>query len=455
MPECSVFPCSQTLMSAFNPSSVLDNHRLKTSRLRLALGYALGMTLGLVLILVGGYWLHSVLVKEALKTELQQLAHKEAGVHLPDLQAWAAGQKTAKDVYIGLRSHRTAFYYILSSDGELVHGNETQPELRTAVLDLVRNQPLPRGQVVFATLYPHDEPSLSLALLRYPVTYQGEYLGSVYAATDVGGSLSHLDQLLMTGLLLLVGLIVLAGLGGWWMADRSLQPLRLALQQQRQFVADASHELRTPLAVMTTALSLVREETGEQLEAFHRETLDDALDETRHLSRLAEELLLLARADSGGLQPQMTALVAAELLEQKLRFYQLQAEEQGLELTGHLEERAVIRADPDWFQRMLGAALENALTYTPAGGRVTVAIRRRNDWVDVLVTDTGPGMQPKVVQQAFQRFYRADPARQRNQQGAGLGLAVIWELAKLQGAEVTLDSTSGKGTCLRLSFQSA
>jgi len=433
----------------------LEDQYLLTSRRRLALGYALGMALGLVVILAGGYWLHSVLVKDALKTELKQLAHKEAGVHLPDLQAWAEGQKTAKDVEIGLRSHRTAFYYILSSESELVHGNETQPELRSSVLQLLKNQQLPSGQVVFETLYPLDEPSLRLALLRYPVEHEGEYLGSVYAATDVGGSLSHLDQLLITSLLLLLGLIILASLGGWWMADRSLQPLRLALQQQRQFIADASHELRAPLTVMTTALSLVREEAGEDLDAFHRETLEDALDETRRLSRLAEELLLLARADAGGLQAQKVAFSPASLLQQKLRLYQLKAEEKGLTLTGDLDEQAEILADPDLFQRMLGAALENALTYTPAGGQVSVAIQRQQKWLVISIADTGPGMQPDEIQQAFQRFYRADPARQRNQQGAGLGLAVIRELAELQDAKVKLDSVPGKGTCLQLGFQAA
>ncbi|SFC20040.1 His Kinase A (phospho-acceptor) domain-containing protein [Marinospirillum celere] len=428
---------------------------LKASRWKLARGYALGMAVGLVVILAGGYWVHSALVKQALKTELQQLAHKEAGVHLPDLQRWAEGQMTAADVQIGLRSHRTAFYYILSSDSELVHGNETQPELRSDVLGLLKNNQLPRGEVVFENLYPEDEPSLRLALLRYPVKHEGAYLGSVYAATDVGGSLSHLDQLLITSFLLLIGLVFLASVGGWWMADRSLQPLRLALQQQRRFIADASHELRAPLTVMTTALTVVRDEAGSQLAEFHRETLDDALDETRRLSRLAEELLLLARADAAAIEPVMTTFDPAEILQQKLRLYAKRAEGKGLQLVCEVDESVPIRADQDLFQRMLDAALENALTYTPAGGEVLLKACREKGQAAVLIADTGPGMSPEEAERAFQRFYRADPARQRNQQGAGLGLALIHELAELQGATAELVTSTGEGTRLYLYFRSA
>lgn len=436
-------------------SSLPEDAFLKTSRWKLARSYALGMALGLVVILAGGYWVHSALVKQALKAELHQLAHKEAGVHLPDLQRWAEGQMTSADVQIGLRSHRTAFYYILSSASELVHGNETQPGLRASVLELLKNNQLPPGEVVFATLYPKDEPGLHLALLRYPVMHEGEYLGSVYAATDVGGSLSHLDQLLITSLLLLVGLVFLASMGGWWMADRSLQPLRLALQQQRRFIADASHELRAPLTVMTTALSLVREEAGQQLGEFHRETLDDALDETRRLSRLAEELLLLARADAGGIEPVMMVFDPLDLLEQKARLYSTRAEDKGLQLVCELDEHLRIRADRDLFQRMLDVVLENALTYTPEGGQVRLRTCLKQGRAVVMVSDTGPGMTPEEAERAFQRFYRADPARQRNQQGAGLGLSLVRELAELQGACVELTSSLGKGTQVYLYFQSA
>lgn len=432
-----------------------DRNFLKSTRQKLAWGYALGMAVGLVIIVAGGYWLHSVLVKEALKTELQQLARKEAGVHLPDLQAWAQGQKTAKDVTIGFRANRMAFYYILSRDRELVHGNETQPELRTAVLDILKNNQLPPGKVVFETLSPSEEPSLQLALLRHPVNYNGDYLGSVYAATDIGDSLSHLDQLLTTSLIVLTGLILLATVGGWWMAHRSLRPLRLALEQQRRFVADASHELRAPLTVMTTALSLLRDETCHQLDSFHQETLEDTLDETRRLNRLAEELLLLAKADSGGLVPELTTFTPAPVIEQQLRLFQILARERGVALSGQCFRTARIRADKHFLQSMVGAALDNALTYTPEGGNVSLELSQGNNWVEILVRDTGPGMEAEEVNQAFQRFYRADPARRRNQQGSGLGLAVIEELATLQGARVKLSSAPGEGTSLSMRFQSA
>lgn len=349
-------------------SWTLEDRRLRANRIRLALAYALGMALSLCLVLAAGYWTHSVLIKQSLKQELQLLAEKEADVHLSDLRDWAAGRRTAADVNVGLRAHRMAFYYILSADAELVHGNESHPEHRSMLLALLQNRELPQGEVVFRTLQPDDKPPLRLALLRHPVLVDGHYLGSVYAATDIADSLAHLEQLLLTGLLLALGFVLLASLGGWWMADRSLQPLRRALQHQRRFIADVSHELRAPLTVLTTALAIVNKEATGQLNEFHRQTLADALDETRRLNRMTEELLLLARADAGVLQTQVQPLVLQPLIEQRLRLCKSLVQAKRLGVTLQLPPDMTLNADGDLLQRLLTAALDNALQYTPEGG---------------------------------------------------------------------------------------
>lgn len=435
-------------MKSLPTSQQLEDQRLKFSRIRLALAYAISMALSLCLVLAAGYWIHSALVKQSLKTELQQLAEKEAGVHLIDLQEWAAGTRTKADVQLGFRPHRTAFYYILSNESQLVHGNETQPQLRPALLELLKNRELPTGKVIFKTLQPENEPELRLALLRYPVVSEGEYLGSVYAATDVGGSLSHLDHLLGTSLALALGFVLLASIGGWWMADRSLQPLRLALQHQRQFIADASHELRAPLTVMTTALALINKEAAPQLSDFHQQTLADALDETRRLNRMAEELLLLARADAGGLQPRLEPLLLTSLVEQRLRLYRTQIEHKQLELKQQLEAIPPIQGDADLLNRLLTAALDNALQYTPVGEKLIIRLFNTHQGVVFSLCNTGICLTDTDLKQVFKRFYRGDPARQRHHLGAGLGLAMIREIMLAHGGKVKLKSHPDQGTCL-------
>lgn len=435
-------------MKPLSSSKQLEDQRLKTSRIRLALAYAICMALSLCLVLAAGFWIHSALVKQSLKTELELIAKKEADVHLVDLKEWAAGTRTKEDVKLGFRPHRTAFYYILSQNSQLVNGNETQPQLRPALLKLLKSNQLPKGNVIFKTLHTEDAPALRLALLRYPVEDDGEYLGSVYAATDVGGSLSHLDHLLSTSLMLALGFVLLASLGGWWMADRSLQPLRLALQHQRQFITDASHELRTPLAVMTMALSQLNKEAAEKLSAFHQQTLEDLLDETLRLNRIAEELLLLARADASGHTPKLEPMTLASVLKKRLRLFQAHIDEKQLRIELQLNDDLTIMADADLISRLLTAALDNAVRYTPEGETLLIKTLNQNSYIELHICNSGTTITPTEIELVFKRFYRGKPARQQYQQGAGLGLSMIREIMLAHGGEARLVSSSTQGTCL-------
>ncbi|AMD02761.1 sensor histidine kinase [Halomonas chromatireducens] len=426
-----------------------DLRQLEASRRRLAWRYALGMAMGLCTVLLVGYLMHSALVKQSLKSELVQLAQREAEVHKPDLEAWMEGRRGPDDVSIGFRPHRTAFYYILGPDARLVHGNETRPALREEVLALLKGNALPRGRVVFEEILADEEGALQLALLRHPVKdSEGRYLGSVYAATDVGGSLVHLEQLLVLLLGLALGFVVLAGLGGWWMADRSLLPLQQALRQQREFIASASHELRAPLTVMNTALALVEREGRERLDNFHHQTLVDARDEVRRLGRLAEELLLLARIDAGGVSQRHEHLPLDEVVQRQVRLRQPQAESRQQSLSMTLEPGLCVVGDADLLARLIGAGLDNAVAYTPKYGRIEVRLQARAGRARLEIVDTGPGMSEAQLARAFERFYRGDPSRQRHQAGAGLGLAIIDEVARQHGGEAQLFSREGEGTRL-------
>lgn len=427
---------------------------LETGRRRLALGYAIGMAVALCAVLIGGYFMHSALVKQSLSTELAQLSQREAEVHKPDLEDWVAGHTNPADVSIGYRPHRTAFYYIMSSDSELVHGNETQPELRDAVLDHIRTEVLPRGEVVFREIEPDGaEKPVRLAVLRRPIDDdEGRYIGSVYAATDVGGALAHLEQLLSIMLALAFGVVGLAGFGGWWMADRSLLPLRRALAQQRAFIANASHELRAPLTVMQAALSIVERDAGERLDPFHRQSISDARAETQRLGDLAAQMLLLARADAGALEMRPAALDLVDLVERQIRLHRFRADAQEQALHAELPEQAMIEGDGDLLARALSAALDNALSYTPSGGRIFVRLtRERGDW-RLEIANSGPGMSPDTVAQAFTRFYRADESRARHRGGAGLGLPIIREVFDLHGGQATIESGANEDTRLILTF---
>jgi signal transduction histidine kinase len=219
--------------------------------------------------------------------------------------------------------------------------------------------------------------------------------------------------------------------------NEMLARLQAAVEHERRFVADASHELRTPLALLRTELDLAlrRPRSHEELES----ALRSAADETQRLSRLAEDLLLIARADQG-LLPIRTEVVAAEdLLADAATRFASRASSVGREVRVlETDLRAV--ADPLRVGQALVNLVDNALTH--GAGTVELRAEERGDLVELHVSDEGPGFSPGFRDRAFDRFSRADEAR--SGAGSGLGLSIVELVAGAHGGSAGLgDSASG------------
>jgi signal transduction histidine kinase len=221
-----------------------------------------------------------------------------------------------------------------------------------------------------------------------------------------------------------------------------LDSLEAAYRQQQRFVADASHELRAPLTVILANLELLERQPG--LPASERqEALQEAARETRRLVRLVADLLALARADAGTPQRRQRVELDRVLVE---AFGQMRQLAGGRGLTVEALEPVLVGGDADQLRQLLLALIDNALKYTPPGGRVALGLRRRGRWAEVTVQDTGIGIDPEHLPHVFERFYRADPARQSDPGGTGLGLAIARWIAEQHGGEVVLASEPGRGT---------
>jgi two-component system, OmpR family, sensor kinase len=206
-----------------------------------------------------------------------------------------------------------------------------------------------------------------------------------------------------------------------------LDRLEAALARERRFVSDASHELRTPLASLRTELELAlrRPRPAAELEA----ALLSAAEETERLSRLAEDLLVLARADGAGLPVHPERLPAAQLLAEVRERYAAQAARAGGAIEIEADDRLEVVADRLRAEQALGNLVENALRH--GRGPVRLLARRADGRVELHVQDQGPGFPPKFLDSAFDRFTRADPSRQGP--GAGLGLAIVEVIARAHG----------------------
>jgi heavy metal sensor kinase len=224
-----------------------------------------------------------------------------------------------------------------------------------------------------------------------------------------------------------------------------LTRLENSFKEQQRFIADASHELRTPLAVLRgeTEVALNKDRTDEE----YRESLTLIKDEAEQLSRIVEDLFLLARQplDSPGLAKEPVLLNDA--VKDCARAAQVLASRKGIRLENENEQQSmVLRGDGELIKRMILNLLDNAVKYTPRGGAINISLARQNGNAEIVVRDTGIGITPAEQLHVFDRFYRVDKARSRSLGGAGLGLSIVWAIVEAHGGKITVDSAPNDGS---------
>ncbi|MDK2931891.1 MAG: two-component system, OmpR family, sensor kinase [Bacillota bacterium] len=232
--------------------------------------------------------------------------------------------------------------------------------------------------------------------------------------------------------------------------DDMLTRLEAAFEREKQFTQDAAHELRTPLTVMKgtidVALSRPRDAADYRAALLEMETQVD------RLIHLAESLLVLARAESAKLDLNVEPLDLAVLVGGLVEQLQPIAEAKGVSIRYDGPGTLPFRGDQDRLIRLFLNLLDNAVKHTPAGGSVTAEVTARPGSVEVTIKDTGPGIPPEHLPHIFERFYRVDKARSRSEGGVGLGLAIAKHIAQLQGGDIRVSSTPGKGSVFAVSL---
>lgn len=330
--------------------------------------------------------------------------------------------------------------------------------------------------------------------LYYPL----ERLGAAHQrhVLQVAAPLIARDEMLVrVGVFLGVLVVIVAGAtfaGGWWLAGRAIRPVNEIIDQaesirggsldrrirayadvreyhrlvdvlntmlgriqgafdaQRRFTSDASHELRSPLTAMRGELELALRRRRDEDE--YRRVLHSTLEEVVRLSRIAEDLLVLARSDSGALQarPEMVDVGAVVLrVVDRLR---PQADGKGVTLQLHAAAGILAEVDPGLVGQVVWNLVDNAIKFTPSGGRVEVSTGLQPDALILRVEDTGPGFRDPL--QAFRRFYREDTARTHRiaTEGTGLGLAIVRAVAEAHGGTAAAANRSEGGALVTVEF---
>jgi heavy metal sensor kinase len=300
---------------------------------------------------------------------------------------------------------------------------------------------------------------------------------------ELAGDLAVLRRVLLLALPLAIGL---AGIGGYWLTRRNLTPLASMAEQarrithsnletrldagdaaeelatlstsfnellsrldqsfdhMRRFVADASHELRTPISIIRGEADVAL--SHDRSAAEYKQALALVLDESRRLSRLVDDLLNLARADAGRVKLRYEEFYLNDLLAECCRSAHTLASARGVTIECPAHDDVAFHGDEELVRRMVMNLIDNAIRYTPAGGRVTATLESRGGDVAIRIADTGTGIAPEVAAHVFERFYRGDKARSRQDGGFGLGLAIVKWIAESHQGAVELASTPGAGS---------
>ncbi len=225
-----------------------------------------------------------------------------------------------------------------------------------------------------------------------------------------------------------------------------LSRLESAFNEQQRFVADASHELRTPLAVLRgeTEVALAKQRTADE----YQESLSLIQEEAERLSRIVEDLFILARQPIDAPATLIRERVSLnDAIKDCARAAQVLATRKGVRLTTENNSALInLTGDKELITRMILNLLDNAVKYTPAGGEISLALTRQNGNAEIVVRDTGIGIPEADRPRIFDRFYRVDKARSRALGGAGLGLSIVRWIVEVHGGEIHIDSSPGRGS---------
>ncbi|MGH2621576.1 MAG: sensor histidine kinase [Anaerolineales bacterium] len=228
--------------------------------------------------------------------------------------------------------------------------------------------------------------------------------------------------------------------------DEMLDRLQSAFDRERRFTADAAHELRTPLTALKGRIGVTLSQPREAAE--YGDSLQDMEQQVDRLIRLSSDLLFITRLDQGQVKRRLDPIALDDLLAAVVEQLRPLAEAKAISLPEPEARGLTVPGDMDLMIRLFMNLLDNAIKFTPPGGRVSVEARRSGEQVTIAIRDTGAGIPAEHRAHLFERFYRVggDRSRTDDQGGAGLGLAIAHEIARAHAGRLTVESTVGEGT---------
>ncbi|MBC8014285.1 MAG: sensor histidine kinase [Sporomusaceae bacterium] len=305
------------------------------------------------------------------------------------------------------------------------------------------------------TINEHDYRILSISYPAesYPTVRVGKEkiipVRKIIAITVVDPEVSMLNRLMviiMAGTIIGFFVIIWAA---YYLAQRALVPIKASWEKQQQFVTDASHELRTPIAVIKTNTELLLHHPDHTIEE-ESVRIAGILKESTRMGKLVATLLTLARADSNQIEMDFCGVLLSDLLRDIIEQIQPIAEMKAIHISAEIDSQIEVKGDRERLYQLFVILLDNAVKYTPVQGHITVTSHIKHGLVHVSIQDTGIGISQKDIPFIFERFYRGDKVRSRDDGGSGLGLAIAKWIIEKHSGKIRVNSVKGEGTQFHL-----
>lgn len=254
-------------------------------------------------------------------------------------------------------------------------------------------------------------------------------------------TINNMTDTLLVGSLIIIGIAII---GSYILSKMTLKPIMESYKKQTEFVQNAAHELRTPLTIIQAKQELLLQEPESKI-VDKSEDINIMLKETKRLTKLIKELMVLAMADSNELKMHKEKINIDDLIKEIITPYKDFAEMQEKEIILDLNYGKEANIDRNKINQLLVIILDNAIKYTAEKDKITVKTYSKEGKCVIEVADTGIGISKEAAKHVFDRFYREDKARSREKGGTGLGLSIAHTIVKLHGGNIKITSNEPKG----------
>ncbi len=348
-----------------------------------------------------------------------------------------------------------------------------------------------KGEITYETVKLSREHYIRV--ITMPVIRNNNLVNLIQVGTALKGVQDTLKNLRIFLFTAIPGVLILSTVGGRFMATRALKPVKEITQtaqnishgadlskripmpevedeigtlantfnemmdrleksfsRARQFSSDASHELRTPLTVLKGQSELVLSKNRSKRE--YQEVLSSNLEEINYMSRILEDLLILSKGDEGEISLESEPVELGPIIEEVSKQAEVLAEEKGVHIILAYLEPVMIVGDAHRLKQMIWILIHNAVKFTPEGGEIKITLQDLDDTVYFTIKDTGIGIPETDLPKIFDRFYRVDKARSRQEGGSGLGLSICKYIVDRHQGSIDVESRIGEGTKFKIRF---